>query len=274
MEFVENRLRGSLFIDRLAKGDTGWDAAKKVFQAHFDYAPEGMSQFEKLVMKRVIPFYTWQRNNIPFQLAQMVKQPEKYSGVAKVLRSLQGATSEERAEVESLPRHMRERFPIRLGKDKGKTNYLYGIGLPLEDIAELSPQQQLSRMSPLIKTPLELATNRHFYFEKPLEDVIYAPQIVSKFPDPLKKWLEYTETPKKDGGVTRKLNPVKWHLTTSLLSRGLFTADKLSDPKVQTHIKFLYSMLGVKGKSVDIEQEKYWRGREEQEKINKLLQRL
>lgn len=58
-EAVEKRVRGALFIDRLIKGDTPDEAAKKVYETLFDYAPEGLTAFERNVMRRTMPFYRW-----------------------------------------------------------------------------------------------------------------------------------------------------------------------------------------------------------------------
>jgi len=271
MEFIENRLRGALFIDRIAKGDEAWEAAKKVYRFHFDYAPEGLTTFEKQIMKRIIPFYTWTRNNVPLQISQIIEQPAKYAGTAKTLRALRGSTQNQREETEALPDYMQRGFPIRVGTEGKERKYIYGLGLPLQDLGELSLSQILSKTSPFIKTPLEQATNRHLYFDTPLDEVVYAPQIARKFPEPVKNWLEYTETQKSDGTMTRKVNPYKWHLVTSLLSRGLFTLDKLDDPEALGTIKLLYLTLGIKGKAVDIDKERYYRNKEAEEQTNKFL---
>ncbi len=53
------------------------DAAKKVREVQFDYTRT--TPFEREVLARVIPFYRWMRNNLPFQIKQFINDPRKYS---------------------------------------------------------------------------------------------------------------------------------------------------------------------------------------------------
>lgn len=273
MKFIENNLRGTLFVDRLAKGDSAIDAAKQVYKFHFDYSPEGLSVFENQVMKRLIPFYTWSRNNIPLQISQAVLQPGKYAAVGKTLRALRGDTTAQNEEYPFLPDYMKKSFPIRTGQDeKGNPNYLYGLGLPIEDLNKSPKNMTLDSLSPLLKFPLEQATGMNFFFNKPISEMDSAPQIVGSMPKPIQDFLDYKETTGTNGKVYRTLDPHKWHFVTSLASRGIFTADKMSDPKMPLLLKGLYFGLGMKPKTVDIETEKYYRTKEEDERINKFLE--
>ena len=167
MEVVENRLRLPLFVDRLIKGDAPEQAAKQVFQFHFDYAPEALTGFEKNVMKRVMPFYRWTRGNIPLQLEQMAKQPGKYAAIGKLLGNLQSDKQKAKDEFAALPPYMREGLPVRLGEKNGFSQYLYGLGLPVEDINRLwkgSAQRTVASMvgelSPILKYPIEVGTGQ------------------------------------------------------------------------------------------------------------------
>ncbi|MCR4330013.1 MAG: hypothetical protein NUV65_05735 [Candidatus Roizmanbacteria bacterium] len=260
MNAIETRLRGSLLIDRLAKGDSIDDAVKQVFKYHFDYAPEAFTPFERNVMRRMIPFYTWTRRNIPLQIEQMYKQPGKFSAIGKTSRTLGG----DQKETALLPKYMRGTTPISLGKKDGLSQFLYGAGLPIEDINKIGTKDLLGMLAPPIKVPLELATKRNFYFKQPLENLNTPPKAFKNVPKPIKALVDYNEK-------TGKVDPAKWHILSSLLGRGIYTADKLADPSTKATIKILYSLFGIKGKSVDLKKEANWRDKEAYEKLAELL---
>ncbi|HUV71651.1 MAG TPA: hypothetical protein VMW25_01445 [Clostridia bacterium] len=270
MNFVENRLRGSLFIDELAKGKSVDDAVKKVFQYHFDYAPEGLTSFERNVMRRLVPFYTWTRNNVPLQLGQMGKQPGKYAGVGKALRTLSGGAETGKEEKGVLPEYMQRSFPIRMGSNAGQVNYVYGLGLPIEDFSNMTVSGVLAKLSPILKVPLELATDKNFYFNVPISDFDSAPQLLQKAPKIIKTLAGYSEV--KSGKKTyTTVDPIKWHILSSAFGRYFYTSDKLTDKDVSAAIKFLYATLGLKGKAIDIEKQRYYKSKETSEKLGKFL---
>jgi len=277
MEFVEDRLRLPLFIDRLIKGDTPEEATKWVFRFHFDYAPEGLTTFEKDVMRRLIPFYRWTRGNMPLQIEQIIKQPGKYAGIGKAVKKLSG--DENKEEMKFLPEYMQEGLPIRLpGKTKGMPEYIYGLGLPLEDLNKLSrgsfqrtAEGLLSEISPLLKYPIEATTGRNLFFGRPIEEVNWVYPFVDKIPG-LKQWLEVKSFPKAGGGQTFRANPYKMHFLNTMLGRLYVTAGKTTDERMTAITKALYGLMGVKIREVDIEKEKFWRDREFRDKLERLLE--
>ena len=278
MEITENRLRLPLFVDRLIKGDAPEDAAKEVFKFHFDYAPEGLAPFEQNIMKRLLPFYRWTRGNIPLQLEQMVKQPGKYAALGKFVENLQVDKEKAKEEFQYLPPYMREGLPIRLGEKEGFSQYLYGLGLPVEDVNRLykgSPQRTVAslvgELSPILKYPIEAATGQNLFTGEPIKEGSRVYPFVNAVPG-LRDWLEVTEHKDKKGNVSFRANAYKLHFINTALGRFYTTAGKLSDDKTSGVVKFLYGIVGAKARSVDMEKEKYWRDREVQEQLEDALE--
>ena len=278
MEITENRLRLPLFVDRLVKGDAPEQAAKSVFQFHFDYAPEALAPFEQNIMKRLLPFYKWTRGNIPLQLEQMVKQPGKYAGIGKFTENLQVDKEKAKEEFQYLPPYMREGLPIRLGEKEGFSQYLYGLGLPVEDINRLykgSPQRTLAsfvgELSPLLKYPIEAGTGQNLFTGEPIIENSRVYPFVNAIPG-LRDWLEVTEHKNKDGNISYRANAYKLHFLNTALGRFYTTAGKLTDDKTSGVVKFLYGLVGAKAKSVDMEKEKFWRDQESKDQLERSLE--
>ena len=278
MEITENRLRLPLFVDRLIRGDAPEQAAKSVFQFHFDYAPEGLAPFEQNIMKRLLPFYRWTRGNIPLQLEQMVKQPGKYAAIGKFVDNLQVDKEKAKEEFQYLPPYMREGLPVRLGEKNGFSQYLYGLGLPVEDINRLykgSPRRTLASMvgelSPILKYPIEAATGQNLFTGEPIKEGSRVYPFVNAVPG-LREWLEVNEHKDKSGNVSYRANAYKLHFLNTALGRFYTTAGKLSDDNTSGVVKFLYRLVGAKAKSVDMEKEKFWRDRDVQDRLEEELE--
>ncbi len=278
MEIVENRLRLPLFVDRLIKGDAPKEAAKAVFQYHFDYAPEALTGFEKNVMKRLMPFYRWTRGNIPLQLEQMAKQPGKYAAIGKFVGNMTSDKEKAKEEFASLPPYMREGLPIRLGEKNGIAQYLYGLGLPVEDVNRIykeSPQRTLAsfvgELSPLLKYPIEVGTGQNLFTGEPISQSSSVFPFVNKIPG-LREWLGVTEHTTKDGKTTYRADPYKLHFINTALGRFYNTAGKLTDDNTSAAVKFLYGLVGAKAKNVDIEKEKFYRQQELQDRLEQALE--
>lgn len=59
------------------------NAAKRVVRSHFDYGD--LSTFEKVVMKRIFPFYTWTRKAFPLMVAHLFITPGKMTMYPKAM---------------------------------------------------------------------------------------------------------------------------------------------------------------------------------------------
>lgn len=280
MGWVENRVRLPLFIEELIQGKSAKDAAQQVFKYHFDYAPEAATAFEKGFLKRVIPFYTWARNNIPLQLSEMLKQPGKYAGIGKAWRDASNIPTQE--ELAKLPDYMREQFPIKIGEKGDKSMIAYGLGLPLEDIGETFAENPFSartgeklmgRLSPMIKTPIETLAKRHFFFGKPLGDVNFVYPFVAKIPL-IREFIGAKEQISKDGETYYiSTKPEMLNIFNSAVGRLYTTLGKITNEDMTLMAKIIYSTFGIKARSVNFTDEEYYRERDRIRTLEEFLQR-
>lgn len=273
METVENGVRLPMFLDGLDKGMDPLQAAKRVMKYNFDYSPEGLTTFEKSVMKRVMPFYRFTRANVPLQIEQMIMQPGKYGGLFKLQRSLNlSPEGEEGDESRYLPEWLRERFTI-----KGQGGYWSGLGLPLEEATE-----KLSKplrgfgisLSPLIKIPTEQLTGYNIFKERKIDEDTYGKHY-EPMPEFLKDWMNFKKHTSEDGTKFYTVNPRKKYWLEAIGSRGWSTALRVAAGTEGGDHKNLISLLHtIRKYDYTPEEIKRWSVREDREKLQKELQRI
>jgi len=297
METVENRLRMPLFLDRRLKGDTAQEAAEWVFRFHFDYAPEGLTAFERNWMRRLIPFYRWTRGNVPLQIEYMIKNPGKYASIEKTRQAISGKTGQE--EFEYLPEWMKEQLTFRIGEEGGKALWMQ-LDLPLEDIAKLpinksGMREMVSMLSPFLKYPIEAYTNKNLYFGGDIVNPDLPPEMqttkaieqLKHLPTPIKKFLNFKEVKYRDYAAERvskskkkifktryEMDARKLHFLKSSVGRFYMTIGQAFDPEYSGWMKVSRLLGGAPIRPIDIEEEKDWRQWEKEQKESEILQHL
>lgn len=83
---IENNARLAHFLHVLRQTGDAERAAMSVKRHLFDYAD--LTPLERKGIKRVVPFYTFMRKNTPLQLAELARQPGKFTGLAHGAREL------------------------------------------------------------------------------------------------------------------------------------------------------------------------------------------
>lgn len=183
--YVENRFRLATFIDAFTKGRvetmngsvlSGYEAAamhmKRVF---YDYTD--LSAFERGWLRRVIPFYSWSRHNIPRMLETLLTDPIKHYRLAEFFHEVEtGVMEGQPIDENTIPDWIRDRYGIIVGKSK-EGNYMMKVGdgfLPMIDAYKMLAGGSLTRMikdglTPFIKTPIEQLLNYSMYSDKPIE---------------------------------------------------------------------------------------------------------
>ena len=148
------------------KGKSFEEAAQMVREALFDYTK--LTNFERQFMTRLMPFYRWMRNNLPFQVSQFIKDPRKYSYLNKARLNMQEAAG---INDENVPDYMKESFSLPVWMDEEGKGKMLGFNLPLGDLTKLSDPLKLGvdALSPALKLPIELSTNYNMFYGKPIE---------------------------------------------------------------------------------------------------------
>lgn len=175
-ETRENLGRLTYFIERLARGEHPSVAAFEVKKRLFDYGD--LSPFEKQVMRRIFPFYSWARHNIPFQLGYLFRRPG-YGATFQKLREETGTAFGAESPSQGaapLPQFLARGVPVPLGQtQEGLARFARTQNIiPLGDVSQVaSPaaagQMLVDQLSPFPKAAAETAANYDLFRNRPLE---------------------------------------------------------------------------------------------------------
>jgi hypothetical protein len=172
---VEDWIRGSHFLGAKLRGMTDAEAKLSTMKYQIDYGD--LTQFEANVMKRLFPWYTFSRKNLPPLLSDLAENPGK---VTSALRVASGV----REPGEFVPPYVAEGASVPIpGAPEGQRRYISSFGLPFEDEAvktlgavaqgdvRRTFQQLFGMAQPFVKLPAELATGTQMYSGRQLQDL-------------------------------------------------------------------------------------------------------
>lgn len=136
------------------------DSSAFVRHAFFDF--NAMTEWEKQVARKYIPFYTWMKKNLGFQMKMFMNNPGRLTRFQKVLKASYSAQD---IDPTTMPEWVTDQMylPIRVGDDKLK---LIKWSLPINDFIDIGNLKLLSRFNPFLKMSLELMTGTDLYTEK------------------------------------------------------------------------------------------------------------
>ena len=155
------------FIHNLKQGQSFAEAATTTKKYLFDYFD--LTPFERKVMRRIIPFYTFMRKNIPLQFKTLVTDPRIFARIGKIQNAIAGGP----IDWEDKPEYIQDTVAIQpLGSD-----FYVGNTLPFQDLAKIPMGLDmdalgsfLSSVNPLIRAPIESMTNQDWWTGDKLED--------------------------------------------------------------------------------------------------------
>src|SRR5690606_675998 len=166
--WVEDNLRGALFIKKLKEGYPPHEAANFVRNYHFDYSelPEWAKRARDY---QIAPFISWAVKNLPNELATLFQQPGKVAGVVKFARAVEAEAEGPRPTPEEIPSFLI--FPVYVGRDEAGNprfaNILSAWGML--DVAEISTdalRYAVLQLHGWLQEFLEQAVNWDFYFQR------------------------------------------------------------------------------------------------------------
>lgn len=168
---IEDNARLAIFLDTFKKTGSFDEAAHMVKKALFDYSD--LSPFERTVMKRVMPFYTWTRKNIPAQVEALWKNPER--GRKLDIARTQIEFELGRPDPQNVYDFYNRGVPLYLGKEeKGEVWKMYRMlnYLPIADLERSGDFVQMwnEMQTPLLKAPREFFNNYDTFRNKQIEE--------------------------------------------------------------------------------------------------------
>lgn len=161
--------RMPMYVYLREQGMSPAKAAKEVEKLHFDYSK--LSPFERGVMRRLVPFYSFNRKITPQILATLAENPG--GGIGQTIR----ASTAGRDPEDVMAPQIANTAAVPLGtKPDGTKSYLTDFGLAPEAAmpylaAPIDPKGALlnfaASTTPLVKMPLEMATGQTFFQRGP-----------------------------------------------------------------------------------------------------------
>lgn len=161
----------------LARDDALAEAAVVIRSSTFDY--NDLSNIEKRVFRNIIPFYTWSRKNIPYQVQALARNPGRTTLPFKAQeQSFDAEGAPERGIIPEYVRASQFLVPKEVAGAipfLGDKPFFWNPMLPSMDLGRFQTfrtegnttpfelQDVLGMLNPAIKAPFEIAQGREFY---------------------------------------------------------------------------------------------------------------
>jgi hypothetical protein len=169
---TENLGRLATFIGLLRQGKSFEEAGALVKAMHVDYS--NLTRFERDIVRRVIPFYSWSRHMVPYVLRQFVEKPAGlYAQTARVARLGQ-------QDAGFLPPQLSGSLAIPIGQEEGGTQrYLSQFDTPAEALNKLvnptslgdTVRSVLAQTDPTVKLAIETGTGINLFRGRNVADL-------------------------------------------------------------------------------------------------------
>ena len=264
----DNFFRLSIWLKNMEEGMGATDAMAYAQKFLFDYA-NGLSPFERNVMRRLFPFYTFSRFNVPLQLGLMFKRP----GMISLMGKTQHLFSQKRQDpIDTLlPSYVREQWRFGPKIQNGQLQIWTGRNLLateelgfLGDLATWRGQstpdimfdEVFARLNPMLKIPVELYVGKNLYFDSKISQDQTISGAILDWPV-IRDYLQMRKVRVGSGSDTRvlyRVNGHRYHLLNQLHFSRLYRtvvsiAGDEDTPMYQSLIPFF---TGLRLTSIDL----------------------
>lgn len=155
----QNATNAAYYIQLLRRGVSPEMAALEVKKRLFDFGD--LTDIERQVLRRFLPFYSWLRHNLPYQIHAAVKKPRTLTIIPKVREVFTGG--EGPAGDVPLPKFIQDALPMQLSGGDENTRLFMRLQnlVPQGDLSIFNDPVGYAQQSinPLLKVPAEIATN-------------------------------------------------------------------------------------------------------------------
>lgn len=289
-------------LSNVMQGKTVKEAVKSADETLFNYSK--LTEFERSVMRRLIPFYTFARKNAELQIKTLATNPGAVANQLKGIKAVGEIVGEPITEEDKagLPDYVLNSLGIKAGVNQyGQNTFITGFGLPIEEflgrfsgdkgIVSNVISNLMSQSNSLLKFPAEKATGQDFFQGRPIVEITngealkpFLDVLPKGVADQLKEVLEYKEIPDqpvyvngvKTGTRTKIVaNPFALHFMRNLFTARIqSTVGFLSADDETNWNKALKFFTGVKGWSIDQEQQKYYNDVKRSNELEEFMVRM
>lgn len=132
--FTSDVMRGAALLSHMDQGNDAAAAAQKMTRSMFDYAD--FTRVEEKYFRTLIPFYSWIRNNLAFQMTQVLAKPYQAAMIPKVATAVEEMLAgEERVPRNLRPRWMQDAMALQIGGEpEGRFSILLSNTIPVADV--------------------------------------------------------------------------------------------------------------------------------------------
>ena len=277
---IEDYSRTLTFLSQLKSTGDPMQAARITRQALFDYT--NLTNFEREVLRRIIPFYSFTRKNLELQVSTLLTNPGKIAQQIRATQTLGDSFSGEELtekELAALPDWAKDGYALVRKREGSHITLLRTLGTPLEEFAgRANADSNLGMISPLLKAPFEMASGYSVFHGKAISEVTQA-DAYKTAPKAIKDFIgfeeiNYTNSKTGESGTYyTSFMPERMWMINNLQPVGrIFSEINRIDKSPDQGARLTSLFFGFGTREFDLAREEQKRIKENQEELQKVLE--